>query len=206
MFKQWKNSMAETIIDLLRHGEPEGGRKFRGYSIDDPLSEKGWQQMRDAVGDYDQWNCVVTSPLLRCKAFAEELAEKYKIPVTIKPDFEEVGFGDWEGKTADEILRNNPEEYESFYRDPVNFRPENAEDIDVFCDRVVDSYKQVLEEHRNQHCLIVAHAGVIRAIVAHILDATPLGMYRINVKNAGMVRIKYSSTGPKLEFINGLLG
>ena len=44
----------ETIIDLIRHGEPEGGRAFRGHSIDDPLSEKGWQQM---------WDVLAKSPL-----------------------------------------------------------------------------------------------------------------------------------------------
>jgi len=30
-----------TTIDLLRHGEPVGGKRYRGQ-IDDPLSEKGW--------------------------------------------------------------------------------------------------------------------------------------------------------------------
>ena len=39
-----------TIIDLLRHGEPDGGQKFRG-AVDDPLSPHGWEQMRSAVGD-----------------------------------------------------------------------------------------------------------------------------------------------------------
>jgi alpha-ribazole phosphatase/probable phosphoglycerate mutase len=37
-----------TTLDLLRHGESVGGRKYRGQT-DDPLSEKGWAQMRDVV-------------------------------------------------------------------------------------------------------------------------------------------------------------
>ena len=37
-----------TTIDLLRHGEPVGGRMLRG-ATDHPLSETGWQQMTDAV-------------------------------------------------------------------------------------------------------------------------------------------------------------
>jgi hypothetical protein len=37
------------ILDLLRHGEPEGGRLYRGNLLDDPLSEKGWQQMQASV-------------------------------------------------------------------------------------------------------------------------------------------------------------
>ena len=33
-----------TTIDLIRHGEPVGGSKYRGQT-DDPLSEKGWAQI-----------------------------------------------------------------------------------------------------------------------------------------------------------------
>jgi len=197
--------MSDTIIDLIRHGEPEGGRKYRGYGVDDPLSVKGWQQMKEAVGDYDSWDAIVTSPLLRCHAFAEWLANKNSIPMTVKSDFEEVGFGRWEGKTPDEVQRIYPEEYAAFYRDPEHARPENAEDIDVFCGRVVETYQQVVAENTGKHCLIVAHAGVIRAVIAHILYATPLGMYRIDVVNAGLVRIQIKDGLPKIKYINGQL-
>ncbi len=39
-----------TKIDIIRHGEPIGGPRFRGHGVDDPLSEKGWEQMWNAVG------------------------------------------------------------------------------------------------------------------------------------------------------------
>ncbi len=45
----WKNLMKITTIDLMRHGEPIGGKKYRGQS-NDPLSGKGWEQMWAAVG------------------------------------------------------------------------------------------------------------------------------------------------------------
>lgn len=51
-----------TTVDLLRHGEPAGGKKFRG-AVDDPLSPLGWQQMRAAVGDFRGWQTIVSSPL-----------------------------------------------------------------------------------------------------------------------------------------------
>jgi len=34
-----------TTIDLLRHGEPEGGVRYRGDGVDDPLSARAWKQM-----------------------------------------------------------------------------------------------------------------------------------------------------------------
>ena len=61
--------MKETVIDLIRHGEPIGGRRYRGHGVDDPLSEKGWSQMWQAVGNYNAWHHIITSPLQRCQQF-----------------------------------------------------------------------------------------------------------------------------------------
>ena len=88
-----------TTVDMIRHGEPIGGRKYRGQ-IDDPLSDKGWQQMRDAVADHCPWDSIISSPLLRCAEFANELAERHKLTVTFAPEFMEIGFGSWEGNST----------------------------------------------------------------------------------------------------------
>ena len=51
--------MKTTTIDLLRHGQCEGGEIFRG-STDVALSEAGWQQMRHATQEEDNWDRVIT--------------------------------------------------------------------------------------------------------------------------------------------------
>jgi len=195
-----KNS--ETIIDLIRHGEPKGGRAFRGHSIDDPLSEKGWQQMWDAVGDAAPWDYIITSPLERCQAFAEALMDTYNIACCSEDNFKEVGFGDWEGRTPDEIKQDNLKEYQDFYLDPVNKRPQGAEDLDAFIQRVTHAYNKSVEKHQGQHILIVAHAGVNRAIIANALHSAPIGLYRIKVNNAGISRIKHDHLGDHLLYHN----
>jgi probable phosphoglycerate mutase len=192
----------ETIIDLIRHGEPVGGRAYRGHNIDDPLSDKGWQQMRDAVGDHCPWSLVITSPLLRCKAFADELAEKHGLSVSIDERLKEVGFGEWEGKTPDELKQTRLEEYTAFYADPVNKRPPGAEDLGEFIGRVVDAYNDITAQHTGKHVLVVAHAGVMRAVIANVLYAEPLGLYRIKVNNAGITRIRIMERGHMFELHN----
>ena len=192
----------ETIIDLIRHGEPEGGRAFRGHSIDNPLSEKGWQQMWDAVGEDLPWDQIITSPLERCQAFAEALMDVYKIPCETEDDFKEVGFGSWEGKTPDQIKADNLQEYENFYIDPVNKRPKDAEDLNKFIKRVKTAYENTIEKHQGKHILIVAHAGVNRAIIANALHAAPIGLYRIKVNNAGISRLKHDYLGDHLLYHN----
>ncbi len=192
----------DTVIDLIRHGEPRGGRRYRGNSIDDPLSQTGWTQMRDAVGEYDGWDRIVTSPLRRCREFAEELGGRHEVPVAVDDDLREVGFGAWEGRTPDEIATSDPGAYEAFYRDPVRFRPDGAEPLIEFADRVARAYRGILRNHEGTRVLVVSHAGVMRAILALVLGAGPEAMYRIRVDHAGIARVRHNQNGPKLEFHN----
>lgn len=194
--------MPETTIDLIRHGEPEGGRAYRGHSIDDPLSEKGWQQMWNAVADLAPWDQIISSPLKRCHAFAEALSKKYMIPCEVEDNFKEIGFGCWEGRTPDQIKADNLQEYENFYLDPVNCRPAGAEPLDSFIQRVTKSYQLALERYTGKHILIVAHAGVNRALIANALSAPPVGLYRIKVNNAGLSRLKHDHLGNHLIYHN----
>lgn len=191
--------MNETIIDLMRHGEPVGGRAYRGHNIDDPLSEEGWQQMWDAIGDQCPWDHIVTSPLSRCHSFARALAEDNGLELTIEDNFKEVGFGSWEGQTPDHIKANNLKEYEDFYKDPVNNRPPGAEPLDEFIKRTTDTYQNIINTHVGRHVLVISHAGVIRSIIAHTLQAKPIGMYRIKVANAGISRITVNQNTGSLQ-------
>ena len=192
----------DTILDFIRHGEPEGGSRYRGNRIDDPLSEKGWSQMWAAVENDCPWGQVVSSPLLRCHAFAQELCEKNKLPMRIDDRFKEVGFGDWEGLTKEQVRARDLQEYNAFYADPVNQRPNGAEPLDVFIARVGQAVDAVVEAFRGQHVLVVAHAGVIRAAVTHALQAPPAAAYRMQVMNASLTRISHTDSGFALEFMN----
>jgi probable phosphoglycerate mutase len=192
----------ETIIDLLRHGEPEGGSRYRGHGVDDPLSERGWSQMWEAVGDHCPWQVIVSSPLRRCRAFAEALAERHGLPVRVDDRFREIGFGSWEGCGREQLQHERPEEYAAFYRDPVHARPPGAEDLDAFIRRVVAGYEELVQANEGRHCLLVSHAGVMRAILAHVVQAKPAGLYRMNIANAGISRIRHRRFGPELEFMN----
>jgi broad specificity phosphatase PhoE len=186
------NGSKETTIELLRHGEPVGGSRFRGQ-LDDPLSERGWRQMHDAVAGREGWHHVVSSPLLRCSDFAAALAGQRGVPLHIEARFAEIGFGEWEGKTRAELERAMPGQLARFYRDPLIHRPPGAEPLEAFVARVAAGFDRLLEQFPGQCVLVVAHAGVIRAILATVLGMPPSAMYRINVANAGITRLHTDS-------------
>ncbi|ODU49211.1 MAG: phosphoglycerate kinase, partial [Thiobacillus sp. SCN 63-374] len=174
-----------TTLDLLRHGEPVGGRKYRGQ-IDDPLSEKGWAQMHAAVGDTAPWTRIVSSPLQRCRAFAEILADRHGLLLTLDERLAEVGFGVWEGRSAAEIEQDAPGAVARFKHDPVNARPEGAEPLAEFHGRVAAALDAILARHPDGHVLLVGHAGVIRMAFAWALHVPLAYAYRIEVANAGL--------------------
>jgi alpha-ribazole phosphatase len=179
----------ETEIELLRHGEPVGGRRYRG-KLDDALSEKGWQQMWQAVGERADWQQIVTSPLRRCHEFALALGERHGLPVAVDARFAEVGFGSWEGLTRQELEAQAPGQVARFLNDPVTHRPPGAEVLDAFISRVHAGLGDILQLYAGQRVLLVAHAGVIRAVMTHVLGIPPALMYRIHVANAGLTRIR----------------
>lgn len=197
-----------TMVDMIRHGEPVGGKKYRGQ-LDDPLSELGWAQMRAAVGEHRPWDAVISSSLSRCAAFAQELAARYDLPLEIDARLMEIGFGDWEGHTAEELQTRDPEALLRFWHDPLHNRPPGAEGLAQFRDRVVAVWNDVLERYAGRHVLIVGHAGVIRMVVRHVLDMPLDRMFRLHVPNAGLTRIRIEGQGedalPFLVFHAGSL-
>jgi probable phosphoglycerate mutase len=194
--------MADTLVDFLRHGEPVGGRRYRGDGMDDPLSEKGWQQMWDAVGDHQPWQRVISSPLRRCREFAGLLSERCRIPLSVDARFREVGQGSWEGLSPAEIIAANEAEYRAFYADPQRNRPAGSEPLEAFGERVAAALTEAMQQYPGEHLLVVAHAGVIRAALGFVLQAEPAAWYRTRIDNAAFTRFLSGPYGLRLEFHN----
>jgi alpha-ribazole phosphatase/probable phosphoglycerate mutase len=202
------NDVVSTTVDLIRHGEPVGGRKYRGQ-IDDPLSEKGWAQMRQAVADHNPWDVIISSTLRRCMDFAQELGERTGLDVRAESRLMEIGFGEWEGRTASELEQQDPGQVARFLRDPLNNTPPGAETLLEFETRIIGAWNDMLQQYAGKHVLLVGHAGMMRMIIRHVLDMPIDRMFRIQVANAAITRIRVEGNGAnallRLVFHDGKL-
>ncbi len=156
--------------------------------------------MWDAVADHPDWQHITTSPLSRCLDFAQQLSKKLKTGYSVDDRFKEIGFGTWEGMTPDEILANDSNALNHFYKDPIGKRPEGAEPLESFSQRVWDAYNDISRKHVDQKVLIIGHAGVIRAITANILGMDLDHVYsNLKIEYGGIVTsIIEQSAHPKL--------
>lgn len=191
------SSIITKSIDLLRHGEPVGGKRFRG-STDDPLSEDGWQQMRSSLEGHSNWDVIVSSPLRRCAEFAAEVAEQHKLETQVMPGLAELEFGEWEGKTPSEVEQQYPDALQQFYSNPFTFTAPGGESMQAFHHRVSQAWAEVMQTYRGQSVLLIAHGGVNRVILQQILDFPPQNMFRIQMGFAAMVHLVVTDDGEQL--------
>ena len=150
-------------LDLLRHGETESGGGFRG-SLDDALTARGWAQMRTAV-EGGRWDLLVSSPLQRCRAFAEELAQRQG--------------SSWNWKTIcancisalGRALGGRPDGRPQRGARPLLGRslrlyPPGGEPLSEFEARVLAAQRRLRQRHAGRRVLLVTHGGVIRLLLA----------------------------------------
>ena len=99
---------------------------------------------------------VISSPLSR----ARKLAERLDPGTRIDPRLSEINFGEWEGKSWDDIGR---EALEVWARDVLNFAPPGGESVARLQQRAIE-FAVTLDMPR---VALVTHAGIIRALIGY---------------------------------------
>ncbi len=199
----FQRKMPDLIIDLLRHGEAEGGRCFRGRT-DDALTEQGQAQMHRAVEKNPAWAEIISSPAQRCARFAQQLAETRRIPCQQAEWLWEVDFGDWEGVTATELAKSDSNQLNAFWQDPTHHTPPNGEPFQQFQQRVLGGWGTVIQKPA-KHILLITHGGPIRIILAAILGMPSQNLMRLEVPHASLSRVRIS-TDPAGNIYGSLCG
>ncbi|QIB49989.1 alpha-ribazole phosphatase family protein [Pseudomonas sp. OIL-1] len=175
------------IVDLLRHGETVSGGGFRG-SLDDALTESGWEQMRQAVRENLDWDLIVTSPLQRCAKFAAELAQQRGVAWMIQPDLRELHFGEWEGRHPRDLMLDQAELLARFWDDPYAFTPPGAEPVSAFRQRVLAAMTNLQRMHAGRRILIISHAGVMRLLLARARSLPDRDLLQVEVSHGQLIR------------------
>ena len=174
---------AAPRIELLRHGDT-GQRSYRGQ-LDDPLSEAGWAQVRAAVAGRD-WDRIVSSPLVRCAAFARELAAQRKLPLRLDARLAEYHFGAWQGVPIATLAAREAAALESFWADPQAHPPPGGEPFAAFRARACAALDDIAAQGDGARVLVVTHGGVIR-LLRCVVEARPFGaMANLAVANASL--------------------
>ena len=130
---------------------------------------------------------VYSSPLVRCK----KLAQCFSKEITFDERLMEVNFGDWELKPWDAI---NEDELNTWMGDFVTIAPPNGESYVQLSERVNTAFDAIVKASGKDK-IIVAHGGVIRAIVAKIKQIALKDSFNIKIPYSHVVKLVKDDKG-----------
>lgn len=160
--------MKSYIIHFIRHGaidETLSG-KYIG-TTDVPLSDKGRLDLKklDYEYRYPGTQVVFTSPLKRCTETCKILYPELN-PLSIA-NLSECNFGEWEGKTAEE-LKSDPD-FKKWLAGDNSVKPPRGESNADFTRRICRMFESIVEglmKTGTTESVIVTHGGVIMTLLA----------------------------------------
>lgn len=195
--------MSLTTLDLLRHGAVEG-QFCPGEGSDPALNASGWLSLRAWLREPPGWQAVISSPALRCAEFAREAADRLDLPLSFDPDWRELDFGDWSGRSWPDLYASEGAALMAFWRRPSGNPAPGGEDFRCFEQRVRTACGRALRDEEGRHVLIVTHAGPIRTLVRQVLGFPVTRLARLEAPLAGLSRLeRWEREPPRLIFHGG---
>jgi alpha-ribazole phosphatase len=196
--------MTTTLI-LIRHGETpyNRDRRYQGHR-DTLLTRKGKRQTKEITIRLknEPLDAIYSSDLKRTRYTAKVVNRYHFLKINILPELREIDFGDWEGKTHDEIQREWKGLLAKWEKGPSKIKIPRGESIKDLAERVRSTIEKIIGNHPDQRIAIVTHGGPIRII---LMDALGLGLddwWKTITSNGGISIIEYQSNKGKVLLQN----
>jgi phosphoserine phosphatase len=192
---------------LARHGETglNSAKRIQGRS-DAGLSPRGVQQA-DALAQSlagQELHAIYCSDQKRAWQTAGRIATFHKSLLVIEePRLREIDFGLWEGLTLEQVQTQYPTELAAWQNDP-GAAPSGGESNRAAMKRTGDLLNMVQAEHPNQTVLMVAHAGVLQALICQAMEILPRHWWAFHLYTASLSELWLYERGATLVSSNDL--
>jgi broad specificity phosphatase PhoE len=115
-----------------------------------------------------------------------------------------MAFGTWEGLTRDEVAARFPSEIGAWASTPHLQTPPQGEPLTAVDTRVQGALTALVEQHRGETVILVAHAIVLRLIVLAALGLGPDRLWSVDASPAGITEIEYQESWATVHRMNTL--
>lgn len=187
-------------IYLLRHGTTIQSGTYTGSS-DVELSAGGRHQILSISRFFNSigFDACFCSPLKRCRQSFTLL--DINTECVLAESLREIDFGLWEGLSFKEIRDSYPDQLDSWTREGDDFRFPGGERIRTFNLRIIDWFDKLLTKDLNR-VLIVAHGGVVRTGICHLVGIDSGSAFVFNPKEGRVAKVNVDDGLGQLEYFN----
>lgn len=184
-------------VYLVRHGETEWNREdiFRGRA-DIPLNSFGRRQaesIADILNSFALVNPVfISSPLKRSRETAE-IAASFLADAKVSNDsaFVDICFGQWEGKSLQEVEEEYPLLFKRWVEEPGKVLFPAGENLNIVADRAEKGLYHAVKNNQDREVVIVSHRAVNKALFCRLLGLTQHSFWKIRQDTACLNELDY---------------
>lgn len=175
-----------TQLYLIRHGEVQADahRVFAGSQLDVDLSPRGRKHGK-AIARWmkgAKLDAIYASPMRRVHQTIAPLVAQTGLAPIVMPDLRETDFGDWTGLNWEQVKeRFGVSAFDWLEVLEAGGIP-NGENARVVLDRVRPCVQQILHENPHRSVAVACHGGIIRVILALLLDLPLSRMAHFNIE------------------------
>ena len=180
----------------VRHG-PTHSHCLNGWTdVPADLSDVASIERLSAFLPHDA--LVISSDLLRARSTADAIVGN-RVRLPDAGSLRELDFGDWEGKSVEEVSRTHPDESRRFWENPTSNGPPGGEHWTDFESRVSAFVDQCASDHEGRNIVAVAHFGTILTQVNRASNLGGSSPFSRRVDNLSVTRLTARSGAWKLH-------
>jgi len=192
-----------TTFYLIRHGSHDLlGKTMAGRMPGVLLSKQGEEEaerLPDRMAAVPL-TAIYSSPLERAQQTARPLANKRGLPIHTSDALNEVNFGEWTGKSLDEL--HNETDWERWNENRSCTRPPRGEMLVEIQQRIVTKMEALRCEYPDSHIALVSHSDTIRAGLAYYLGMPIDLMLRLKIDPVSISVVRLSENHPDVLCVN----
>ena len=178
-------------IVLVRHGETDWnvGEVFRGRA-DVDLNENGIQQA-ELLGEYlscEKIDFVYSSPLQRATKTAAAIAAHHGLEVNSIANLIDFDFGEWQGKSLEEVKAEYTELYRDWTDTPEQVRVPGGECLEDVSGRAMSFVEDAVMRCGDGRIVFVSHRVVCKVMICGLLGMDNSRFHVIRIDNCGITR------------------
>lgn len=193
-----------TTVYLTRHGQTLWNidRRLQGTG-NSKLTELGINQaksLRDRLKDIDI-DVIYTSPLERAFETAKILKGDKEIKIINKNELREISFGEYEGSTEIELLKQGRgEEIKKIFNGDIKVKSPGGESLEELYHRISSGIEEILNIEDGKNILIVSHGMSLRVIINYFNNGKEV--FNEIMGQATLTKINCINNKFEIEYLN----
>jgi broad specificity phosphatase PhoE len=191
MFRKMK-----TRLILVKHAKAwNSDVKLVSHGNQLDLTKEGIKQAEDLLDHIkEEIDLLYTGTDLKSVSTGKVISQSKRVPLTINDELDDLYTGEWEGKSIEEIMRDYPEQYQTWLKVPYEMEFPKGETVDQFKNRVIGKLRSIINRNDGKTILYVTCDYPINLLISYFrgMDYQKLSfvhkfedasVYRVEIEN-----------------------